>query len=251
MSNTKVWCVYMHKNKINNKVYIGMTKDIKSRWKCNGIHYKPPKDKENTRPFWNAIIKYGWDNFEHIVLVDNLTETEAIQLEIELIAKYNARNREFGYNVAKGGNGGEVYIEHPRGMLGKTHTEEWCKEHSERMSGENNPFYGKDWEDYGGHPRGFLGRHHTEENKKTMTLKAVECTKKKILAIFPNGEEIIFSSLEETMKELQISSTIAYKLLKSKEPYELSKCVNKNKRERLSKLVGLRLIYFTDNTEVN
>lgn len=32
---------------------------------------------------------------------------------------------------------------HPRGMLGKMHTEEWKKEHSKRMLGKDNPFYNK------------------------------------------------------------------------------------------------------------
>jgi hypothetical protein len=41
-------------------------------------------------------------------------------------------------------------------MLGKTHTEEWKKEHSKRMK-ENNPF---------------KGRNHSEETKKRLSEKA-------------------------------------------------------------------------------
>ena len=67
MSN---YCVYIHRNKINNKVYIGITNDVKRRWRCEGIEYKP--SKENTSSFWNAIQKYGFDKFEHIILECNL-----------------------------------------------------------------------------------------------------------------------------------------------------------------------------------
>lgn len=48
----------MHKNKINNKVYIGQThQTLKERWGKNGSGYR-------TSPhFYHAIQKYGWDNF--------------------------------------------------------------------------------------------------------------------------------------------------------------------------------------------
>ena len=77
----KNYVVYMHKNKINNKVYIGMTKDIATRWKSNGIQYKPKNGKENSRPFWNAIKKYGFESFEHIILEENLSKEEACEKE--------------------------------------------------------------------------------------------------------------------------------------------------------------------------
>ena len=64
MENYKV---YIHRNKINGKVYIGITKQKpENRWR-NGKGYK-----QNIK-FYRAIEKYGWNNFEHIVLVDNLT----------------------------------------------------------------------------------------------------------------------------------------------------------------------------------
>ena len=66
--------IYLHKNKINNKVYIGQTKCVNpnNRWR-NGTHY------ENTL-FGKAIQKYGWDNFEHIILENNIeTQEEAKQ----------------------------------------------------------------------------------------------------------------------------------------------------------------------------
>ena len=89
--------VYMHKNKINNKVYIGITKqDLKRRWQ-NGKGYI-----DNTY-FTNAIDKYGWSNFEHLLLYDNLTKEQAQELEIKLISDYKSNNRDYGYNQSKGG----------------------------------------------------------------------------------------------------------------------------------------------------
>jgi group I intron endonuclease len=88
----------MHKNLINNKVYIGQTKsaDPNKRWR-NGTHY------ENTY-FGRAIQKYGWDNFEHIILESEIpTQEEANQKEQEYIALYNSTNKDFGYNSTTGG----------------------------------------------------------------------------------------------------------------------------------------------------
>ncbi len=90
------YTVYMHITP-NNKKYIGITKNkVKERWK-NGRGYE-------RQLFYNAILKYGWDNIQHIILYQNLTREEAEQKEIELIKRYNTRNRKYGYNLDGGGN---------------------------------------------------------------------------------------------------------------------------------------------------
>lgn len=97
----KKYCVYMHINKINNKKYIGMTsRKPNIRFGKNGKNYY------NAKHFFNAINKYGWENFEHIILFKNLTKEEAEQKEIELISKYYTTDKYFGYNISKGGTGG-------------------------------------------------------------------------------------------------------------------------------------------------
>lgn len=93
----KPYKVYCHRNKINGKRYIGQTKNIKHRFGKNGSGYA-----YNTY-FWRSIQKYGWDNFEHIILKDNLTKEQADYFEKEFIRKYNTTNIEFGYNRAIGG----------------------------------------------------------------------------------------------------------------------------------------------------
>lgn len=92
-----MYTVYMHINKINNKKYIGITKQKpEDRWK-NGTEYKL------TSYFRNEIEKYGWSNFEHIILYQGLTEQQACQMEIDLIKKYNTTDRRYGYNNSTGG----------------------------------------------------------------------------------------------------------------------------------------------------
>lgn len=91
------YTVYKHTSP-SNKVYIGITrKNILKRWKGGRGYFK------NTH-FYNAILKYGWDNFKHEILFSELSEEEAKRKEIELIAKYNSTDPNFGYNITKGGD---------------------------------------------------------------------------------------------------------------------------------------------------
>ena len=156
----KKYLVYKHTNKVNGLVYIGITcQKPNARWK-NGKGYKPGKDKdgnEKTLYFWNAIQKYGWDGFDHLILVRGLTKEEAEWLEIQLIAAYDSTDRSKGYNMTKGGGGtnGYKYTEESKQKISENHAD---------VSGENNPRYGKTGEK---HP--FYGKHHTEEAKQKMS----------------------------------------------------------------------------------
>ena len=103
MSDEKKYYVYMHLNKINNKKYIGITcqKKPEYRWGRNGSKYKGSV-------FYQAIEKYGWDNFEHIILYNDLSKEQACRKEQELIFKYNTRDKSFGYNLSIGGEHGST-----------------------------------------------------------------------------------------------------------------------------------------------
>lgn len=91
------WCVYMHENRVNGKKYIGITSMKPTKRWVNGHGYK------QCPIFYAAIQKYGWDAFRHELLFTDLTQEEAEQLEVELIAKYQTQDRDKGYNVAAGG----------------------------------------------------------------------------------------------------------------------------------------------------
>lgn len=108
----------------SNKRYYGITRTtVKRRWDC-GRGYK------GCTHFRNAIKKYGWDNFKHIVLFDNLSKEEACLLEQCYIALYNTTNPKYGYN---GTYGGESF----------KHTEEAKKRMSELKQGKPSTWEGK------------------------------------------------------------------------------------------------------------
>ncbi len=94
--DNRIHKVYAHINKINGKIYIGQTcQSLKQRSGRNGSLYL------QCPAFGEAIKKYGWNNFKHIVLIDNLSQEEANIIERELIKKYNTIID--GYNIDPGG----------------------------------------------------------------------------------------------------------------------------------------------------
>lgn len=100
----KTYLIYKHTNKINGKCYIGQTcQNPEKRWCKHGSGYKKKQKK-----FWNAIEKYGWDNFTHDILYTGLTLEEANKLERELIKKYNSIAN--GYNISEGGSNNPRHI---------------------------------------------------------------------------------------------------------------------------------------------
>lgn len=138
MSNNNYY-VYKHTNKINGKVYIGITcQKPKQRWGGNGYRYSEQR-------FGYAISKYGWDGFKHEILYEGLSETQAKIIEVSLIHYYKSTNPKYGYNVSEGGD---------------IVSEETRKKISEANKGANNPNYGKR-----GAETSMYGRTHTEEAK--------------------------------------------------------------------------------------
>lgn len=153
----KRYCVYMHRNKINGKIYVGQTSlKPEKRWQKQGQGY-------NKQPyFWNAIQKYGWDNFEHEILTTNLSVHEVDKIEQYWISFFKSNNENFGYNLTAGGHGSHYLSEENLQRKRENANLYWAsdkglaqaKQHSQKMMGENNPMYGK---------------HHTEETKRKIS----------------------------------------------------------------------------------
>lgn len=126
MEEERKYCVYMHQNKINGKKYIGLTsQNIFYRFREDGNGYK------HCSYFYNAIQKYGWNNFEHKVLLENLSKKEACEKEKYFIKLYSSNKSDYGYNLTSGGDG----------VCGYKHTIEERKKISKIAKDrfENNP----------------------------------------------------------------------------------------------------------------
>lgn len=89
------YTIYKHTSP-SGKSYIGQTNNVSQR----EASHKIPSSK--CTAFRNAIQKYGWDNFTHQVLAQNLTLTQANEQEERLISEHNTL-APGGYNLRSGG----------------------------------------------------------------------------------------------------------------------------------------------------
>lgn len=145
--------VYMHINRVNDKRYIGLTRqDVRRRWRPDGSGYK------NNPYFWHAITKYGWDNFEHVIVKTGLSQDEACKMEKELIAFYKSNDLVHGYNIADGGQF-NVMPEATRQRL--------SRERKGTRLGKDNPNYGNRWMVGENNPN--YGKHHSAEVRKKIS----------------------------------------------------------------------------------
>lgn len=115
-AESRKYTVYIHIFP-DGKRYIGATRQpLIKRWR-NGRGYK------NQKRLFNAITSSGWDNIEHIIVGENLSEDTAQNLERKLIAEYKTQDENFGYNTK---NGGQVFDKH---------SDEFISSLKERMTG--------------------------------------------------------------------------------------------------------------------
>ena len=150
---SKKWSVYKHTNKINGKVYIGITsKNPEDRWGKDGRMYLRKSNGVYKQPYFaNAILKYTWDGFIHEILFSNLTEKDAKKKEIELIALYKSNccrydSPSYGYNMTDGGDGsaGKEWTQESREkvrqtLIGHTVSDETRMKISKSQTGKKHP----------------------------------------------------------------------------------------------------------------
>lgn len=146
--------IYKYTNLINDKIYIGQTKNTLEQRALNGTNYK------GSTYFYNAIQKYGWDNFKPEILKDDIeTAEEANIWEDYFIMLFNSTNPDVGYNLNRGGNNRntsertrkiisekakERYKDKTKNpMYGKTHSADAIQKMSDKKRGSNNPSYGR------------------------------------------------------------------------------------------------------------
>lgn len=116
--------IYGIRNKLNGKIYVGKTmKSFGDRWDCHKAQLKSNyHDNRHLQSAWN---KYGFENFEFLILQDCTGKDVSYvnSMEIAEIKKY--KDLGIAYNIHDGGDGGL--------FLGKHLSEE-----AKRKIGEKN-----------------------------------------------------------------------------------------------------------------
>lgn len=221
------YTVYMHISP-SKKRYIGITsRNPIARWGYNGNGYKG-------QAFENAILKYGWDNFQHVILFSGLSKEEAEKKEIELIAKYKTTQSRYGYNVENGGNSVGKFTEETKRKISKSkmgsipwnkgipRTEEekrkMSQSHIGKTKGSANGHYGKPMPDEvrkkiseakKGCSSYWKGKHLSENTKQ----KLRESHSKEIIRI-EDGKHYV--SIFVASKDVNVSATAICNCLKGK-----------------------------------
>jgi group I intron endonuclease len=166
--------IYKATNTVNSKYYIGKTKNsLESRIKS----HKVASTKKDWL-FYRAINKHGFDNFKWEIIIECDDANELNELE----KKYISENHN-GYNVAKGGDGGDTISNHPnietlRENVSKFHKGKILSEEHKKKISEAHKGKTKDWvkdtakkmsEGNKGKPSKLKGSELSEEHKEKIS----------------------------------------------------------------------------------
>lgn len=205
----KTYMVYRHISP-NGKMYIGITSlSPNLRWR-NGQGY-------SQQYFAKAIKKYGWENFQHEILLSDLTQQQAECAERIFIGYWDLTNPNKGYNIDNGGNSIGSHSEITRSKisnaksganhhfygkhLSQEHKNKIAITNSLRQMGENNSFYGKkhtneskqkikeNHYDKSGANHHFYGKHLSIQHKRKLQDNS---HKKMVVALDKESNKVMF-----------------------------------------------------------
>lgn len=99
-----MYAIYKITNLINSKVYIGLTNDVEKRWYK---HRWYALNEQKSSRLYNAMRKYGVDNFTFEVLEDSIASVEEARAREKFFVEQHESQRS-GYNATPGGTGGDM-----------------------------------------------------------------------------------------------------------------------------------------------
>ena len=177
---------------VNNKVYIGQTKDKARRWKQHQ-YYAKHAEHPAAQYIHRAMAKHGVENFTFEIIDVALNQWQADCMEMCLIQYYDSRNHDVGYNLARGGvhadrspEGLALFIEKTAGnkhwSRQPKHQEAWerflsspHKPWNTGMTGEGQPMFGKHQSDY---QKAVMSQWNKEHPKSEETKHKISATLK-------------------------------------------------------------------------
>jgi len=201
--------IYLINNRVNNKKYIGQT--IRPLHKRIG-EYKAAYNNNSFHNQYlsNAFNKYGWNNFEFIIIDTANDLIELNEKEIKYIKLYNSTNKKFGYNIESGGNNAIPSIETLEKMskshIGIVQNESWINKRIAIAGSINAKKYGKIKTDEEkkylteNSPKYWLGKTRNEETKqkisKTKKERGLSIKQKEIICKIVYKTNILTNKIE-------------------------------------------------------
>lgn len=188
--------IYIIKNSINGKIYVGKSKNCYKRLHQHLSDIKIDNRNYNENPhLLNAFKKYGEDNFEYYIVEkfeDSSEDIENLLAERELywMKELNSLDREHGYNLRWDSEGKCYCSDETREKIGKRAKKDWengyHSDHSEKLK--------EYWK-------------NNEERKKQQSQIMSKVKTKWIYTIYdPDGNLITDNGNYNTLKELGLAS---------------------------------------------
>lgn len=178
----KIIGIYMIKNIINGKIYIGQSIDVNKR--INSHKYTLRNNKCGSRHLQNSWNKHGGKSFIFSIIGRVDEHKKLTNLEQKYTDFYKSNNKSYGYNerIAVDTNLGRKYSKEMRKKISKIHK-------GKKLSDEQKNFISKFMKgnkySLGIHPSektrkkfselnkakiiGFHGRHHSEESREKIS----------------------------------------------------------------------------------
>jgi len=147
------YTIYVITNEVNGKEYVGVTSDLKRRWR----RHRGRARRGHNEHLYNAMRKHGADQFS-IQPVEHVEAREqAFDVEKQWIADLDTYQGE-GYNMTPGGDSGPEMTGERNPMYGRTGEDH--PSHGHRLSGEDHPMHGRTGEDHPAHGHRLSGEDH-------------------------------------------------------------------------------------------
>ena len=212
--------IYLLKNKINNKIYIGQSINVRKR-----VEYHLLKAKHGTM-LYNSILLHGAENFESSLL-ESCSREDLDEREEYWIKFFDSTNKDLGYNICSKGTSrrGLKHNEEARrkislAMQKRVNSPEysaWRSKTTKKLfldkqfrqnhsNGQKRRF--ADPEQNERHCSIMKERYSNPEFVKKMQESTWSKKCKKVLAInIETGEKVIYPSIAKTAKEMNCSES--------------------------------------------
>ncbi len=210
-------CVYVLKNKTTGRKYVGQTVDLIKRFSA---YRRAGHNKNRFKSYIdNAIIKYGWDNFEKNIFY--IPEILLDYFEVELIKKLNTLHPN-GYNLLTGGNKNkhpcietirklsQSHIGQTSWNKGKKCSIDTINKIKAKTKGINNHNTITWYMSMKNRKHPMFGMHHSDQSKNNISKSK---TKNKVICI---ESGIIYKNAKHAAKQLNISDTNIYRCCNQK-----------------------------------
>lgn len=154
--------IYKITNLVNSKIYIGQDKRNNPNYLGSGkiLHL--------------AFKKYGTENFIKEIIEECESKEHLDERERYWINFYKSTDRNIGYNIALGGDGGDTISNHPDNDLIRQKHSEWMQENNPTRGRKKSEDEIERWKDsfvgkYKGENSPNFGKKHNDDSKIKMS----------------------------------------------------------------------------------